>query len=98
MLVAAAIALGSLLAVEPAGDESAIRCGTSLIEVGAAQASVLDKCGEPKSKETRSHKFRNKSFTWVVVVEVWTYAGAGDFPRALVFREGILQRIEVKDP
>ncbi|WP_090196296.1 DUF2845 domain-containing protein [Pseudomonas pohangensis] len=47
--------LAALLAATPSfaedGTDTDLRCGTNLVETGAAKADVLSWCGEPTSKE-----------------------------------------------
>ena len=50
-LLSAAALLASSLALAEDCTDSDLRCGTHLVEIGAAMTEVLNWCGEPTSKE-----------------------------------------------
>lgn len=50
-LLSAIALLAASLALAEDGTDSDLRCGTHLVEVGAAKVDVLGWCGEPTSRE-----------------------------------------------
>jgi len=78
------------LALTP-GAWAGIRCGTKLIDVGDFSAYVLERCGEPKSRQVISGAVGADS----PVVEQWVYDFGTSQPlRVLTFVGGRLTRIE----
>lgn len=68
-----------------------IRCGNKLIEVGDFSAYVLDRCGEPESRQVLSGSIGAES----PVVEQWVYDFGSRQPlRVLTFVGGRLTQIE----
>lgn len=98
-----AIAVASLVvcvATTPTWADT-LRCGSSLISEGDTQGYVLDKCGEPDSKQTYTEPVyarRENGTTYEVGTtsrDVWRYRrSAGSFPAVLTFEEGVLKRLE----
>lgn len=60
------------LACVPSAIADALQCGTDLVNVGDAQSDVLQKCGEPKSKDGNE----------------WIYERPGDLTVIVQFAEG----------
>ncbi len=78
-----------------------LRCGNVLIETGAVQAYVLEKCGEPTSRSEISEPIlarRENGTTYQVGTtseQVWFYKrGQGQFPAVLTFDGGVLKKLE----
>lgn len=68
-----------------------IRCGSKLINVGDFSAYVLERCGEPTSRQIISGSIGADS----PVIEQWVYNFGRRQPlRVLTFSGGRLQRIE----
>jgi hypothetical protein len=89
----------SLLFVAPSFAGSSIRCGNYLISVGDLKIKVLDKCGEPISKEEiglDAHKHRRKDK--YRYLEQWIYEFHDGYYDALTFKAGKLIKIESMIP
>ncbi len=83
--------LAVAVSVFPHGAMAGIRCGTKLIDVGDFSAYVLERCGEPKSRQVISGATGADS----PVVEQWVYDFGTSQPlRVLTFVGGRLTRIE----
>lgn len=78
-----------------------LRCGSSLIEVGDSQDAVLNKCGEPVSRQTISepvwvrgingNTYQSGTEQW----ELWHYdRGPRQFPAILKIAGGVVQSID----
>jgi hypothetical protein len=87
-------------AASPAFAET-LRCGSSLIQPGATQGYVVEKCGEPTSKETFTEPViaqRVDGSTYqagTTSKDVWRYKrGSGKFPAVLTFEMGVLKKLE----
>lgn len=83
----------------------ALRCHGDLAQVGETKASILNKCGEPLTKDTFCKKVERKdssTHTTIVTgceeVEEWTYnPGTGSFMATLRFEAGRLASISYGD-
>ena len=103
--IAAAASAAVLAAVMLApADAQTFRCSGSIIDRGAIAAEVLSKCGEPRSRESRTEPIvagRVNGGTHVVgtiTIEEWVYErGPGQFQARLTFEEDQLTRIEFLD-
>ncbi len=78
-----------------------LRCGSSLISVGAVAEYVLEKCGAPDSRTEVSEPImarrRDGSAYQVGTTrqEIWRYQRApGKFPAVLTFEDGVLKKLE----
>jgi hypothetical protein len=75
----------------PHGASAGIRCGSKLIEVGDFSAYVLERCGEPESRQVISGSIGSDS----PVVEQWVYDFGSRQPlRILTIVGGRVTRIE----
>ena len=75
-----------------ASASSTMRCGDTLISVGAPTAQVLLACGEPLTREDVGVEAAG---TEAQLVQRWTYdLGPGRFLRILEFKGGVLASIE----
>ena len=99
MLVLSGLGCLAMAAALPAWAET-LRCGSSLIQEGATQGFVEEKCGAPDSKDTYSEPVRVRrengtSFeNGTVTQDVWRYRrGQRSFPAVLTFEGGVLRRI-----
>jgi hypothetical protein len=92
-------AILSLLLVAPAFAGSSIRCGNYLVSVGDLKIKVLDRCGEPISKEEiglNSHKHRRGKN--IRFLEQWIYEFHHGYYDVLTFKGGKLVKIESMIP
>lgn len=96
----AAGALAIAVTASPAWAQS-LRCGSSLVREGDTQGYVLEKCGEPDSKQTYTEPVyaRRQNGTAFQVgttsKDVWRYKrGSGSFPAVLTFEKGMLKKLE----
>jgi hypothetical protein len=87
-------------AASPAFSET-LRCGSSLIQPGATQGYVIEKCGEPSSRETYTEPViatRVDGSTYqagTTSKDIWRYKrGSGKFPAVLTFEMGVLKKLE----
>jgi hypothetical protein len=101
MRVRIALSATVLLALTTAAHADTLRCGSSLISTGAAQAYVIEKCGAPASKMEVTEPViarRPDGFTYQVgttTQEVWRYKRSqGSFPAILTFEGGVLKKLE----
>ena len=79
---------------------SSIRCGNNLISVGDLKIKVLDRCGEPISKEEIEldpyrRKGRNSKYRFL---EQWIYEFHYGYYDVLTFKGGKLIKIESMVP
>lgn len=91
-----------LAAVSAHAQPDAFWCGQRLIREGMRASDILDRCGEPDSKDIVEEPI----FAWrpgggrvqtgVTVTEYWIYGrGSGRFPARLTIRENIAEQIEL---
>ncbi|NNC63981.1 MAG: DUF2845 domain-containing protein [Gammaproteobacteria bacterium] len=91
-----------LAAVSAPAQPDAFWCGQRLIREGMRASDILDRCGEPDSKDIVEEPI----FAWrpgggrvqtgVTVTEYWLYdRGSGRFPARLTIRENIAEQIEL---
>lgn len=78
-----------------------LRCGSVLIQPGASEGYVLDKCGEPDSKQTFTEPVMARRVDGTAYEvgttskDVWRYRRApGKFPAVLTFEMGVLKKLE----
>ena len=70
----------------------ALRCGTNLVNVGDLKFEVLNRCGEPLSKELLGFKLtdgKRREFK----IEQWVYGPWNGFYYVLLFEGGVLVEI-----
>ena len=89
----------SFLFVAPSFAGSSIRCGNYLVSVGDLKVKVLDKCGEPISKEeieldSYGHR-RKDNYRFL---EQWIYEFHYGYYDVLTFKGGKLIKIESMIP
>ncbi|RLU07701.1 hypothetical protein CS078_17825, partial [Pseudomonas prosekii] len=70
------IGLGLALAASQAAAADTLRCGSQLISVGDRSSEVLQKCGEPVSRDLLGYK-RSANRREEFQVEEWTYGPNG---------------------
>ncbi len=66
---------------------SVVRCGAGLVRVGETKLEVMDRCGEPRLKETVSGGNQLR-------IEQWLYKPKGKMTRILTFQGTVLIMIE----
>jgi hypothetical protein len=96
----ALFSIAALLLATSAQAET-LRCGSSLIAEGAAQAYVREKCGEPDSKMDLTEPVmarRPDGFAYqagTTTQQIWRYKRApGKFPAVLTFEGGVLKKLD----
>jgi hypothetical protein len=80
-----------------AGEHAGMQCNGNLVQLGASQAAVVLKCGEPMSKTMRWEQYKLPNGVVVTIaVEEWTYyQGKGAFLRLLTFKDGTLTDVRL---
>ena len=101
-LARSACLLAVVACVTPAAaraGEDAFRCGTHLVAVGDARATVRDACGEPTTARVVQTNLPGPAGGWLHVErELWTYDfGPLEFRYALTFSGDQLESIERGD-
>jgi Protein of unknown function (DUF2845) len=92
-------AILSLLLVAPSFAGSSIRCGNYLVSVGDLKIKVLDKCGEPISKEEIGlNAYKRRQGKNVRFLEQWIYEFHHGYYDVLTFKGGKLVKIESMIP
>lgn len=98
-LLPLAVVGAAWFAVAPAHADT-LRCGNSLVEIGATADTVHKLCGEPDSIERETKTFRNggrlgeNGFHGTVSIEKWIYdRGPTCFKAVLTMVEGELEFI-----
>ena len=88
------------VAASPAWAET-LRCGSSVVREGDTQGYVLEKCGEPDSKQTYTEPVlarRDNGTSYEVGTtsrDVWRYKrDPGALPAVLTFEKGLLKKLE----
>ncbi|KAA0969889.1 DUF2845 domain-containing protein [Pseudomonas sp. ANT_H12B] len=90
--------LMSLTLAMVAGQASAadtLRCGSQLVSVGDRSSEVLQKCGEPVSRDLLGYK-RSANRREEFQVEEWTYGPNGGMYQYLRFEGNRLKQITSK--
>ncbi|MCU1759505.1 DUF2845 domain-containing protein [Pseudomonas sp. 14P_8.1_Bac3] len=90
--------LFSLTLAIVAGQASAadtLRCGSQLVSVGDRSSEVLQKCGEPVSRDVLGYK-RSVNRREEFQVEEWTYGPNGGMYQYLRFEGNRLRQINSK--
>jgi hypothetical protein len=79
--------------------ETALRCGTHLVVLGATQEEVLSSCGSPTTTNTTLVNLRgNKGPAVRFVRTTWIYdSGPYQFTKQFVFADGVLQSMALGD-
>lgn len=72
-----------------------MRCGTNLVSEGDSKLEVLEKCGEPLSKEIVGYiKYRRQWYGKTVKLEEWIYDIPGGYYYLLTFEGSRLVKVE----
>ena len=97
----AALLLLSLIAAAPVFADETIRCGSSIVNSSMSVAEIVDKCGEPASKEVREEEVRARNpngasvVVGTTVIEEWTYdRGSRAAPIRITIVDGKVRSIE----
>jgi hypothetical protein len=79
--------------------ETALRCGTHLVVVGATEEEVRSSCGSPTTISTALVSLRgNKGPSGRFVRTTWIYdLGPYQFTKQFVFADGVLQSMVLGD-
>jgi hypothetical protein len=83
------------LAASQAWAAETLRCGSQLISVGDRSSEVLQKCGEPVSRDLLGYK-RSADRREEFQVEEWTYGPNGGMYQYLRFEGNRLKQITSK--
>jgi len=89
------LALAMAMAASQASAADTLRCGSQLVSVGDRSSEVLQKCGEPVSRDLLGYKKsanRREEFQ----VEEWTYGPNGGMYQYLRFEGNRLREITSK--
>jgi hypothetical protein len=89
------IGLGLVIVVSQASAADTLRCGSQLISVGDRSSEVLQKCGEPVSRDVLGYK-RSANRREEFQVEEWTYGPNGGMFQFLRFEGNRLTQITSK--
>ena len=89
----AAMALTFVVGQASASDT--LRCGSQLINLGDRASEVLNKCGEPVSRDVLGYK-RSANRREEFQVEEWTYGPNNGMYQYLRFEGSRLKRIDSK--
>jgi len=88
-------ALAMVLAASQAYAADTLRCGSQLISVGDRSSEVLQKCGQPVSRDLLGYK-RSANRREEFQVEEWTYGPNGGMYQYLRFEGNRLRQITSK--
>ena len=83
------------LSASQAGAADTLRCGSQLISVGDRSSEVVQKCGEPVSRDLLGYK-RSADRREEFQVEEWTYGPNGGMYQYLRFEGNRLKQISSK--
>jgi len=83
------------LAASPAVASDTLRCGSQLISLGDRTSEVLQKCGEPVSRDVLGYK-RSANRREEFQVEEWTYGPSNGMYQYLRFEGNRLRQINSK--
>ncbi|EJM66215.1 DUF2845 domain-containing protein [Pseudomonas sp. GM55] len=83
------------LAASQAWAADTLRCGSQLVSVGDRSSEVLQKCGEPVSRDLLGYK-RSANRREEFQVEEWTYGPNGGMYQYLRFEGNRLKQITSK--
>ncbi|MCY1269022.1 hypothetical protein D9M68_56250 [compost metagenome] len=87
--------LALALSVSQAWAADTLRCGSQLISVGDRSSEVVQKCGEPVSRDLLGYK-RSADRREEFQVEEWTYGPNGGMYQYLRFEGNRLKQISSK--
>ncbi|KPH02716.1 hypothetical protein AEQ67_00370 [Pseudomonas sp. RIT-PI-q] len=89
------ISLALAMLASQASAADTLRCGTQLVSVGDRSGEVLQKCGEPVSRDLLGYK-RSANRRDEFQVEEWTYGPNGGMYQYLRFEGNRLKQITSK--
>lgn len=89
------VALTLALAASHAVASETLRCGSQLISLGDRSSEVLQKCGEPVSRDVLGYK-RSANRREEFQVEEWTYGPSNGMYQYLRFEGNRLRQISSK--
>jgi hypothetical protein len=89
------LSLALAVAASQAQAADTLRCGSQLISVGDRSGEVLQKCGEPASRDSLGYK-RSANRREVFQVEEWRYGPNSGMYQFLRFEGNRLVRIDSK--
>ncbi|MBF6041840.1 DUF2845 domain-containing protein [Pseudomonas sp. P154a] len=87
--------LALVMVASQASAADTLRCGSQLISVGDRSSEVLQKCGEPVSRDVLGYK-RSANRREEFQVEEWTYGPNGGMYQFLRFEGNRLRQITSK--
>jgi len=87
--------LAMTLAASHASASDTLRCGSQLISLGDRSSEVLQKCGEPVSRDVLGYK-RRANRREEFQVEEWTYGPSNGMYQYLRFEGNRLRQINSK--
>ena len=88
-------ALGLVLIASQAAASDTLRCGSQLVSLGDRASEVLQKCGEPVSRDLLGYK-RSANRREEFQVEEWTYGPSNGMYQYLRFESNRLKQINSK--
>ncbi|WP_085689777.1 MULTISPECIES: DUF2845 domain-containing protein [unclassified Pseudomonas] len=88
-------ALGLALIASQATASDTLRCGSQLVSLGDRASEVLQKCGEPVSRDLLGYK-RSANRREEFQVEEWTYGPSNGMYQYLRFEGNRLKQINSK--
>lgn len=88
-------AVALTLAASPAWASDTLRCGSQLVSLGDRSSEVLQKCGEPLSRDPLGYK-RSANRREEFQVEEWTYGPNNGMYQYLRFEGNRLRQITSK--
>ncbi|MBK5342062.1 DUF2845 domain-containing protein [Pseudomonas sp. TH49] len=89
------VAIALMLAASPALASDTLRCGSQLVSLGDRTSEVLQKCGEPVSRDVLGYK-RSTNRREEFQVEEWTYGPSNGMYQYLRFEGNRLRQINSK--
>ncbi|WP_192562432.1 DUF2845 domain-containing protein [Pseudomonas gozinkensis] len=88
-------AVGLALIASHAAASDTLRCGSQLVSLGDRASEVLQKCGEPVSRDLLGYK-RSANRREEFQVEEWTYGPSNGMYQYLRFEGNRLRQIDSK--
>jgi hypothetical protein len=92
----AVIALLACAASAWAESRDGLRCGTRIVGIGDSAITVVERCGNPVARTTRTEtRFTRNGRPYYVTVDEWLYRlGSRSCPRRVLFENGMVTSIE----
>jgi hypothetical protein len=98
--IAAICALVTLVPAIALGDET-FRCGSWLVSMPLSVKELIEKCGQPSSRQASSQDVRTKvgaggtQKIGTTTTEIWRYdRGSDTFPMIVTIVDGVIQSLE----